>query len=208
MSFETWLAFAIAASVIILIPGPTVMMLVGYGLAKGRGIALLTMPGVALGNLLAITLAFAGVGALLAASATAFMIVKWLGAAYLIWLGIGLWRAKPETLGEGQAHQRQRPKRIFLHAFAVTALNPKSIAFFMAFLPQFVSSEAPLLPQYLILTLTWVAVSAIFDSIYALAAGTARETIQRPGLIKAVNRLGGSVMIGAGVAMAAMRRST
>ena len=208
MSFETWLAFAIAASVIILIPGPTVMMLVGYGLAKGRGIALFTMPGVALGNLLAITLAFAGVGALLAASATAFMIVKWVGAAYLIWLGIGLWRAKPEAPGEGQAHQRQRPKRIFLHAFAVTALNPKSIAFFMAFLPQFVSSEAPLLPQYLILTLTWVAVSAIFDSIYALAAGIARETIQRPGLIKAVNRLGGSVMIGAGVAMAAMRRST
>lgn len=208
MSFETWLAFAVAASVIILIPGPTVMMLVGYGLARGRGIALFTMPGVALGNLLAITLAFAGVGALLATSAWLFTIVKWVGAAYLIWLGIGLWRAKPEAPGKRQSHHRQKPKRIFFHAFAITALNPKSIAFFMAFLPQFMSSDAALLPQYLILTLTWVAVSAIFDSIYALAAGTARETIQQPSIAKAVNRLGGSVMIGAGIAMAAMRRST
>lgn len=208
MSFETWLAFAVAASVIILIPGPTVMILVGYGLARGRGIALFTMPGVALGNLLAITLAFAGVGALLATSAWLFTIVKWVGAAYLIWLGIGLWRAKPEAPGKRQSHHRQKPKRIFFHAFAITALNPKSIAFFMAFLPQFMSSDAALLPQYLILTLTWVAVSAIFDSIYALAAGTARETIQQPSIAKAVNRLGGSVMIGAGIAMAAMRRST
>ena len=208
MSFETWLAFAVAASVIILIPGPTVMMLVGYGLARGRGIALFTMPGVALGNLLAITLAFAGVGALLATSALLFTIVKWVGAAYLIWLGIGLWRAKPEAPCKRQPHHRQKPKRIFFHAFAITALNPKSIAFFMAFLPQFMSSDAALLPQYLILTLTWVAVSAIFDSIYALAAGTARETIQQPSIAKAVNRLGGSVMIGAGIAMAAMRRST
>lgn len=208
MSFETWLAFAVAASVIILIPGPTVMMLVGYGLARGRGIALFTMPGVALGNLLAITLAFAGVGALLATSALLFTIVKWVGAAYLIWLGIGLWRAKPEAPGKRQSHHRQKPKRIFFHAFAITALNPKSIAFFMAFLPQFMSSDAALLPQYLILTLTWVTVSAIFDSIYALAAGTARETIQQPSIAKAVNRLGGSVMIGAGIAMAAMRRST
>ncbi|MCG8447655.1 MAG: LysE family translocator [Hyphomicrobiales bacterium] len=208
MSFETWLAFAVAASVIILIPGPTVMMLVGYGLARGRGIALFTMPGVALGNLLAITLAFAGVGALLATSALLFTIVKWVGAAYLIWLGIGLWRAKPEAPGKRQSHHRQKPKRIFFHAFAITALNPKSIAFFMAFLPQFMSSDAALLPQYLILTLTWVAVSAIFDSVYALAAGTARETIQQPSIAKAVNRLGGSVMIGAGIAMAAMRRST
>ena len=208
MFFETWLAFAVAASVIILIPGPTVMMLVGYGLARGRGIALFTMPGVALGNLLAITLAFTGVGALLATSALLFTIVKWVGAAYLIWLGIGLWRAKPEAPGKRQPHHRQKPKRIFFHAFAITALNPKSIAFFMAFLPQFMSSDAALLPQYLILTLTWVAVSAIFDSIYALAAGTARETIQQPSIAKAVNRLGGSVMIGAGIAMAAMRRST
>ena len=208
MSFETWLAFAVAASVIILIPGPTVMILVGYGLARGRGIALFTMPGVALGNLLAITLAFAGVGALLATSAWLFTIVKWVGAAYLIWLGIGLWRAKPEAPGKRQSHHLQKPKRIFFHAFAITALNPKSIAFFMAFLPQFMSSDAALLPQYLILTLTWVAVSAIFDSIYALAAGTARETIQQPSIAKAVNRLGGSVMIGAGIAMAAMRRST
>ena len=208
MSFETWLAFAVAASVIVLIPGPTVMMLVGYGLARGRGIALFTMPGVALGNLLAITLAFAGVGALLATSALLFTIVKWVGAAYLIWLGIGLWRAKPEAPGKRQSHHRQKPKRIFFHAFAITALNPKSIAFFMAFLPQFISSDAALLPQYLILTLTWVAVSAIFDSVYALAAGTARETIQQPSIAKAVNRLGGSVMIGAGIAMAAMRRST
>lgn len=207
MPIETWFAFVIASTAIILIPGPTVMMLIGYGLSKGRGVAVFTMPGVALGNLVSISLAFAGVGALLAASATLFTILKWVGAAYLIWLGIGLWRSEAKLDEDGTAKKTEKPFKVFLHAFTVTALNPKSIAFFMAFLPQFVNASAPLAPQYLILTLSWVMVSVIFDSLYALAAGTARETIRHPGLLKNVNRVGGSVLIGAGVAMATMRRA-
>lgn len=208
MSFETWFAFVLASTAIILIPGPTVMMLIGYGLSKGRGIAVFTMPGVALGNLVSISLAFAGVGALLAASATLFTILKWVGAAYLIWLGIGLWRSEAKLDDDDQARKTEKPLKVFMHAFTVTALNPKSIAFFMAFLPQFVNVSAPLAPQYVTLTLTWVMVSIIFDSLYALAAGAARDTIRHPGLLKNVNRVGGTVLIGAGLAMAAMRRSS
>lgn len=206
MGFETWLAFVAASTVLILIPGPTVMMLVGYGLARGRRAALFTMPGVALGNLVSICAAMLGVGALLAASAALFTAVKLVGAAYLLWLGIRLWRERPGEL-HAEEVRSESGRRMFLHAFAVTALNPKSIAFFLAFLPQFVSTGSPLLPQLLTLSLTFVLVSAVFDTAYAVAAGTAREVVGRRGLRRIANRIGGTALIGAGLATAAMRSS-
>jgi len=206
MSFEIWLAFLAASTVLILIPGPTVMMLIGYGLSRGHGVALYAMPGVALGNAVAISGAFLGLGALLATSALAFTIVKWVGAAYLIWLGIGMWRARPDRLELGTPDTRQG-LAVFGHAFAVTALNPKSIGFFMAFLPQFITVEAPLLPQYLILGATFVGVSAIFDSAYALAAGTACDLFRTLTFRLVANRVGGTALIGAGVAMATLKRA-
>lgn len=211
MALETWIAFVIASAALIVIPGPTVLMLIGYGLAKGRAIALVTMPGVALGAGLSMMLAVTGMGAILATSATLFTIMKLVGAAYLIWLGIGLWRAPVSTDGAtaaGMVRNTESRTKVFLHAFAVTALNPKLVAFHMAFLPQFIDTAQPLLPQAVILTLTFLGVSAVLDTTYALAAGSARSMLKTPAFVRAANRIGGSVMIGAGAFMATMRRAT
>ena len=206
MTIETWLAFVAASSLLILIPGPTVMMLVGYGLARGRRAALFTMPGVALGNLVSILAALLGVGALLAASAALFTAVKLIGAAYLLYLGIRMWRERPGDL-HAEAGPATSGRRMFLHAFAVTALNPKSIAFFLAFLPQFIDHSAPFLPQVAILAVTFMCVSAAFDTTYAIAAGSARELVGRRGWRVVANRVGGTALIGAGVATATLSRS-
>ena len=209
MPFDTWITFVVASAVLIAIPGPTVMMLIGYGLARGRAIAFVTLPAAWLGLGLSMTLAVTGMGAILATSALLFSIMKFAGAAYLVWLGISLWRAPvPESgLADGVVETAGDRRRVFLHAFAVTALNPKLVAFYMAFLPQFIDTTRPLAMQAVILTLTTIAVSAVLDTVYAMAAGSARGMLKKPSFIRTANRIGGSFLIGAGAVVATMRRA-
>src|SRR5690606_13711668 len=138
MSFELWAAFALASAIVVMIPGPTVLLVISYALGHGRRPALAIVAGVALGDFTAMTASILGVGALLAASATLFTALKWIGAAYLVYLGVKLWRAPViEPAASGTATQALDTRRAFFHAYVVTALNPKSIVFFVAFLPQF-----------------------------------------------------------------------
>lgn len=207
MSFETWLAFVAAAAVLLAIPGPTITLVIAYALSRGRSAAWWTVGGVVLGDFTAMTASLLGLGALLAASATAFTVVKWLGAAYLVWLGISLWRA-PVAAPEAQAAAVAVPgRRILAHAFAVTALNPKGIVFFVAFLPQFVSPTAPLLPQLVTLEITFLVLAALNCGLYALLAARARSRLSSPGARRWLNRIGGGVLVGAGIAAAGLRRS-
>ena len=196
MSLEAWIAFTIAAGILLAIPGPTIMLVVGYALGRGRSTAWSTVPGVALGDLVAMTASLVGLGAILATSAMLFTILKWAGAAYLIYLGISLWRAAP-MLGAAEPETDRRDQwRMFGHSFAVTALNPKSIVFFIAFLPQFIVME-----------LTFLTLAVANAAIYAILAGTARDTFRRPSVLKAVNRVGGGLLIGAGTLVAATGRN-
>ena len=123
MSFAHWLPFAIASAIVIVIPGPTVLLVVSYALGHGRRYALATTAGVALGDLTSMTASMVGLGALLAASAALFTALKWVGAAYLIYLGVKLWRA-PVTEGDAPDVSETRTGRVFTHAYAVTTLNP------------------------------------------------------------------------------------
>ncbi len=204
MAFETWLAFVAASFAMLIIPGPTVMLVVGYALGEGRRAAFGTMAGVLLGDLVAISLCAVGLGAMLAASATVFTVFKWAGAAYLVWLGIKLWRAPVNPLGVEQVAASGRGKRA-IHGFVVTALNPKGLAFFVAFLPQFMTPHAPVLPQLAILAPTFVLLGGLTNAMFILAAGGARARLRRPAVLRAINRVGGSFLIGAGVLTAAMR---
>jgi len=206
MTFETWLAFVAAAAVLLAIPGPTITLVIAYALSRGRSAAWWTVGGVVLGDFTAMTASLLGLGALLAASATAFTVVKWLGAAYLVWLGISLWRA-PVAAPEAQAAVAVPGRRILAHAFAVTALNPKGIVFFVAFLPQFVSPAAPLLPQLVTLEVTFLALAALNCGLYALLAARARSRLSSPGARRWLNRIGGGVLVGAGIAAAGLRRT-
>src|SRR5215468_7728087 len=133
MSIETWLAFTAATAVLLVIPGPTILLVISYALGQGMRTALPVAVGVALGDFTAMTLSMLGLGALLATSALLFTALKWLGAAYLIWLGIKLWRAGGAFQATPQA-DAAAPVRMLGHAWIVTALNPKSLTFFVAFL--------------------------------------------------------------------------
>ena len=202
MDPTTWLAFVAAAVAMLLIPGPTILLVIGQSLGGGARNALPLAAGVALGDLTAMTLSLAGLGALLAASAAAFTALKWAGAAYLVHLGIKLWRA-PVTADAAPPLPAGRAMR---EAYVVTALNPKGIVFFVAFVPQFLDPARPFATQAAILVATFVTLAAFNAAGYALLAARLSGAVRRPGVRRAMNRAGGAVLVGAGLAVA-LRRS-
>ncbi|MDK1375111.1 MULTISPECIES: LysE family translocator [unclassified Sinorhizobium] len=207
MSFEHWFAFAAASAVLLAIPGPTILLVISYSLGHGRKTAGATVAGVALGDFTAMTASMLGLGALLATSAAIFTVLKWVGAAYLVWLGIKLWKAPVGGEEADSAASAERPRRIFPHAYAVTALNPKSIIFFVAFLPQFLDLSRPLFAQMAIFEATFLMLATLNAALYAFLAAAARNTIRKPNIRRVVNRTGGSLLIGAGLLTAGLKRA-
>ena len=207
MPLEIWLAFCVASFVLLAIPGPTIMLVVTYALSHGKRSAVPTALGVVLGDFVAMTASIAGLGVLLAASATMFTVLKWVGGAYLVYLGIRLWMSKPEVAPDEDAPDRS-DRAMLWHAFVVTALNPKSIVFFVAFLPQFITPGEPVLMQFVIMEATFLVLAVVNAAAYGLIAGGARTAIRTPRIMKWVQRTGGSVLIGAGVAAILVKRSS
>lgn len=209
MPFENWIAFVAASIVMLAIPGPTILLVISYALGHGRKAGTATVAGVALGDFTAMTASMLGLGALLATSASLFTVLKWVGAAYLIYLGIKLWRAPVVGAQSSDADVtgRERPLRIFLHTYVVTALNPKSIVFFVAFLPQFLVPTLPWLPQMVIFEVNFLVLATINAALYGLLASAARNTIRKPSVQKVVNRTGGSLLIGAGLLTMGWKRA-
>jgi len=207
MQLDLWLTFVAASTALLLIPGPTVLLVLSYALSQGRRVAVASASGVALGDLIAMTASLAGLGALVLASATLFTALKWAGAAYLVWMGVRLLRAPAATGLEAHARPDSAARHVFWHAASVTALNPKSIAFFIAFVPQFVQVDRPLGPQFAVLVVTFVGLAAVNALAYALAADRLRRTIRRPGAIAWLTRGGGLALVAMGVLTATMRRA-
>lgn len=206
MPLDLWLTFVAASTLLLMIPGPTVLLVLSYALSKGRPVAVASAAGVALGDLIAMTASLLGLGAIVLASATAFTVLKWVGAVYLVWLGIKLIRSAPT---EGLTPPRDvTAKGVFGHTATVTALNPKSIAFFISFVPQFIRPEAPLLPQFAILIATFVALAAVNALVFALLADRMRRLIAKPSVLAWVTRMGGATLIGMGIMTASLRRAT
>lgn len=204
MPIETWLAFVAASAILLVIPGPTVLLVVSYALGQGWRTALPMAVGVALGDFTAMTLSMLGVGALLAASATLFTLLKWAGAAYLIWLGIKLWRAGG-VLDAAPRTDKVSAIKMLAHAWLVTALNPKSLTFFVAFLPQFLDPAADFVTQMLLFETTFLVLAFANAFGYALIAARARTLVGTPRAIGLFNKAGGSLLIGAGIAAATIR---
>jgi len=207
MPADLWITFVLASVVLVIIPGPTVLLCVSYALSQGRKIALATALGVALGDLIAMSASLAGLGALVLASASLFTLLKWIGAAYLVYLGVRLLRAPPIVVEPESTEPGKNARAIFWHATAVTALNPKSIGFFIAFVPQFMVADAPLLPQFAILITTFVTLGAANALAYALLADRLRRTIRRPSVLRWMNRSGGGALIGMGALTATLQRA-
>lgn len=206
MTIETWLTFVAASAVLLVIPGPTILLVVSYALGRGMRTALPVAAGVALGDFTAMTLSMLGLGALLAASATLFTILKWVGAAYLVYLGIKLWRAGG-TLDAAPRTDAVSAARMLGHAWLVTALNPKSITFFVAFLPAFLDPQADFLTQMIVFETTFLLLAFANAFGYALVAARARGFVANPRAIGVVNKVGGGLLVGAGAATVAFAGS-
>ena len=204
MPLENWAAFAAASAVLLVIPGPTILLAVSYAIGQGWRTALPMAVGVALGDFTAMTLSMLGIGVLLAASAIVFTALKWVGAAYLVYLGIKLFRAGGSLDAEPRT-DRVSALRMMAHAWLVTALNPKSITFFVAFLPQFLDRHADFWTQMLIFETTFLALAFANAFGYALVAARARRLVGNPLAIRIFNRTGGTLLVGAGIATVAVR---
>jgi threonine/homoserine/homoserine lactone efflux protein len=204
MAFETWLAFLAATAILLVIPGPTVLLVVSYALGQGWQAALPIAIGVALGDFTAMTLSMAGIGALLAASAVLFTALKWAGAGYLMWLGVRLWQAGGALNAEPRT-DTVPALRMLGHAWIVTALNPKSITFFVAFLPQFLSADGDVLRQMAIFEATFLVLAFGNALLYAHIAARARHLVANPKAIGIFNKAGGTLLVGAGLATALVR---
>lgn len=206
MSIELWAGFAIASLIIGAVPGPGVATIIGFAFSSGRRAALAAVAGMALGNAIAISVSLAGAAAVLATSALAFTVLKWLGALYLIVMGLIAIR-RAGAVSDPAPARAIAPGAAFLTTVAVGTFHPKTILFFMSFASQFVEPGAPYLPQAAILVATFTGMAAITDTIYALTASSAAALVRRPGVRRWAQRAGGGVLVAAGVATAAMRRA-
>lgn len=212
MTLETWIAYAIATEILLIVPGPTVLLIVGFALTRGRRAAFAAVAGSCLAIVICFAAAFAGLGALLQTSATAYTIVKWAGACYLFWLGFKMLRARPEAMLVADARREADAigggwrNSTFLHGFVTTTLNPKTIVFLIAFTPLFLDPAQPTLPQAVIMTATFVVLAFLSDGAYALVASGARTAIMRPRTMRWVQRSGGLMLVGAGLWTAASKR--
>ncbi|WP_067477850.1 LysE family translocator [Actinomadura hibisca] len=207
ISLGQLLAFSAMAVAIILVPGPTILFVVGRALAQGRRAALTSVVGNTLGALTLSTAVALGVGSVVARSAPVFVAVKLVGAAYLIYLGVQAFRHR-RSLREALGAPVERRGRALRQGFVVGLTNPKTTVFFAAVLPQFVVPEQGRVPvQMMVFGLVFCAIALLCDSMWGVAAGTAREWFARsPRRLSAVGGTGGMMMIGLGVTVAATGR--
>ena len=208
MSFATWIAFVIAGTLIAISPGSGAVLSMSHGLAYGVRKASATVLGLQLGLILVLVIAGAGVGSLLLASELAFTVVKVIGALYLIWLGIGQWRAKAHATQVSTAGMAAHPSfgRRVLTGFLTNATNPKGIIFMVAVLPSFIAPAAPVLPQLAILAVTMVTIDATVMHGYAFLAASMQRFFRDERAVKAQNRFFGGVLIVVGALLFFVKR--
>jgi threonine/homoserine/homoserine lactone efflux protein len=207
MSIEHYTAFIVASAILLVIPGPTVLTVISYSLTHGRRANAPLVAAVALGDSTALTLSLFGLGALLAVSSFWFSMIKWVGGLYLLWLGIRLMRAGVSSEEAPEALMPESRWRMFVNTYLVTALNPKGILFFSAFLPQFVSPNGNVIFQLWLLAGTFVTMATVNATLYAVFAASARRMLASARARRSINIVGGSLLSAAGLWALLARRS-
>ena len=208
MSLETWLAFFAACWVISLSPGAGAIASMSCGLQYGFWRGYWNALGLQLGLVLQIAIIAAGVGAILATSATAFHVIKWFGVAYLVYLAVKQWRALPADISDESAVRPiGNPLALVFRGFLVNVSNPKALIFMLAVLPQFINPHAPLLPQYLIITATMVTVDLLVMAGYTGLASRVLRLLRTPKQQRRMNRTFAGLFLGAATLLATIRRA-
>jgi len=200
MALHTWLLYLVAAVGLSLTPGPNSLLVLTHGALHGHRKTLFTVSGGALGFVMLIALSMLGIGALLKASADALVLLKLLGGAYLIWLGVQLWRAPAIRLRTEVATEDDRRGPVLFRQGLLTALsNPKALLFYGAFLPQFIDPSRDLLTQFVVMAINFVAIECAVEYLLALLAYRIRPALERAG--KGFNRVCGGLFVAMGVAL-------
>jgi homoserine/homoserine lactone efflux protein len=203
MHLELYLGFVLASVILILIPGPNVSLIVANSIAYGTRYGLLTVAGTSSAIVLQLALTALGLTATLSVLAGWFEWVRWLGVAYLLFLGIRQWFATPVDLTRTRPQPRSF-RAIAMRGFLISLTNPKTLLFYGAFFPQFLSHDAPIAPQVALLSLTFFAVAVSLDTGWALLGGRVRGVLAIRGRLR--NRLSGGFLIGAGIGLALAHR--
>ena len=196
MDLHTWLVYTLAALGLSLSPGPNSLLALTHGALHGRRKALYTLVGGSFGFVLVIALSMFGIGALLKASLVWLTVLKWVGGAYLVWLGVQVWRSPPIALERSAAAAEARGTLLFRQGFLAAATNPKGILFFAAFLPQFIDPARAVWGQFLIMAATFVLIEFLTEFVLASLAQRVTGWLARVG--RTFNRVCGGLFVGIG----------
>jgi len=208
MTWQVWSAFALIETVLCLTPGPAVLLVLSQALTRGTVKTIWSILGILSANTTYFILSATGIGAILLASYDLFFAIKWIGAAYLVWLGISAFLGKSKALSIRHGAAAPTPgRRLFVNGFTLQMSNPKALLFFTALLPQFINPHAAIAPQVAILALTSVFIEFFVQLVYAGLAGRAALLAAQPRFARVADRISGSLLITAGIGMAALRRS-
>jgi homoserine/homoserine lactone efflux protein len=211
MHLSTWLVFLGVALVLTFTPGPGVLMALSNGVALGPRRAMLGSLGNAVGVFGVSAVSMAGLGVVLATSATAFLVLKFAGAAYLVYLGVRQWRSRADAFAAAPDAAAEPPRdgwRLFGHGVAVALTNPKSILFFSALFPQFIAPDAPVLEQFFVLTSTVVVCSLVSHAFYMAVARGMQRGVSSARRARWFNRVSGGLFVLLGLSLLRLRNQT
>lgn len=209
MSWQVWALFAATETMLCLTPGPAVLLVLSQALSRGAARSIWSSGGILAANGLYFVISATGLGAVIVASHDLFLAVKWLGAGYLVYLGLSAFFGKggAAAVRPGSAAAPARSWRLFVNGFVLQAANPKSLILFAALLPQFIDPAASILLQVALLGVTSILVEFVVLVGYGLIAGQAQRFAARPRFARWTERVAGSLLIGAGVGLAALQRA-
>lgn len=207
MDIHLFLAFCLAVTVLVLLPGPIVTLVIANSLSHGSRTGLATVAGASIGNALLLAATAIGLVTVFSLLSEVFEVVRWFGATYLIWLGLKAWRAHSGKLSEAIAPPAPRSAQaVGLQGFLIAVTNPKAIVFYIAFLPQFVDPHLPAGPQLVAMSGAMIAIALVTDTTYALLAGRIRGWFTSPGRRRLQGRITGTLLIGTGCTLLLARR--
>jgi homoserine/homoserine lactone efflux protein len=198
-----YLAYTGAVLILTMIPGPNVALIVANAVAHGTRYGLITVAGTSAAIVIQLAFTALGLTELLGTLGHWFEVLRWIGVVYLVWLGIAAWRAPAIDLTRTRAEPKS-PRAILSRGLLVSLSNPKTLLFYGAFFPQFIDPARPILPQVALMSLTFIVLATLMDSLWAIAAGKARFLLTAHGAWR--NRISGGLLLGAGLGLALVRR--
>ena len=207
MTLDSWILFCVTEAILCFTPGPAVLLVVSQSLSSGARAGLRASLGILAANTFYFVLSGTGIGAILMTSWELFTVIKWIGAGYLIWIGLTMIFSRSGTVADRSHSATRRPHDPFMHGLITQGANPKAIVFFTALLPQFIDPRGPVAAQVAILAVSSIVIELGVLAIYVAACHSARGVVRRPRVAAALDRVAGLLLVGAGAGLAAMRRT-